>query len=71
LIDSGNDLQFRVKVAAHNQYAQGTLNQLGTIANIEYRITLNLRAEQYRPTPANVPTSIILIPPSGYDLRYN
>lgn len=67
LIDSGNDLQFRVKVAAYNQLAQGSLNQLGTIANITYRITLNLRAEQYRSLPIDVPTSQILIPPSGYD----
>ena len=68
LIDSGNDLQFRVKVSAHNQLLVGSLNRRGTIANIVYRMTLNLRAEQYRPTPANVPISRITIPPKGYDL---
>lgn len=68
LIDSGNDLTFRIKVAAHNSLPIGSLNSNGNPAVMLFRVSLNLRAETYRQLPTDVPTSSIIIEPSGYDL---
>lgn len=45
LIDTGRPLRFRVKIAIHNE---------GT-SDLNFYGTLNLRAENYRPVPADVP----------------
>lgn len=68
LIETGKDLQFQAKISVHNSNPAGTINEAGRLANMVFRSKFELRAQEYRSTPSNVPESRVVVSPSGYDV---